>query len=138
MSGFAGPHLAIRSRGRYQARRAGIEPAVAEALPTAFPIWRRAFRHWNFRRVEMQSAWKDSNLRSRAAEARAMPDYATRCAAREERVVSRKEKIDHGYFYSLLSTIYPLAQRITHGWIRTIMNTVNSRSLYRLSYMGIE
>ena len=25
----------------------------------------------------------------------------------------------------------------THGWIRTTINAINSRALYRLSYMGI-
>jgi hypothetical protein len=120
VSGFAVPHLAARSRGRSSS-------TPGRDRTCRFPIWRRVFRHWNFRRNYfafqcvgrdlnphvslkeraglrpaalpfchlresehlLQSAWKDSNLRPRAPEARALPNYATRCA-RKLRVENRE------------------------------------------------
>ena len=48
-SGFAGPHLAARSRGQKHAGQGSNLPSGGFVF--RFPIWRRVFRHWNFRRI---------------------------------------------------------------------------------------
>lgn len=97
-----------RSRGQYQARRAGIEPAVAEALPTAFPIWRRAFRHWNFRRMSI----------------------AIQCVGRDLNPhVSPKRGRGYGPLHCHSATYASLQSQ--RGRIRTSNFSVQSRAFYR-------
>ena len=69
------PPLELPAHHGNSMRREGLEPPCiskerAGLRPAALP-----FCHL---RVSEKSAWKDSNLRSRAPEARALPSYATR------------------------------------------------------------